>query len=192
MRKKSFKISMLYFMLSVLLILNSTVSTMAFSAKDIVGHWAQETLESWLMEGWVTGYPNGDFRPYRDITRAEFFTLINSSFGFVEEVDIDYVDVSEGDWFASAVRKANAAAYVDGYPDGTIKPNHSITRQEAAIIITRLKNLNHNPEFAQVFTDNETIAEWSKGQIGAVAEAGFMKGYPMTVHLVHPHLYLDL
>lgn len=58
-----------------------------------------------------------------------------------------------------------------------MRPDDPITREEAASIIMRLKNLTTEGSAADQFSDAE-IMTWSKGAIGAVAEAGIMKGYP--------------
>ena len=53
------------------------VSTGAVTFNDIKGHWAEEEVCRAAELGWVTGYPDGSFRPDQFITRAEAMTLIN-------------------------------------------------------------------------------------------------------------------
>ncbi|MDD2553603.1 MAG: S-layer homology domain-containing protein, partial [Desulfotomaculaceae bacterium] len=81
-------------------------------------------------------------------------------------------------WFSETVSTAVYAGYINGYPDGTIKPNAQISRQEVATIAAKIKNLEKDPLAADSFTDSAAIPDWSKGIVGAVAQAGFMKGYP--------------
>jgi hypothetical protein len=50
------------------------VSSASFS--DIQGHWAQETIQNAVEQGWVSGYPDGTFRPNATITRAEFVKML--------------------------------------------------------------------------------------------------------------------
>src|SRR5690606_23605379 len=76
------------------------------------------------------------------------------------------------------VSKAKAAGYISGYPDGTMKPNNPISRQEAAIVIMRIKGLEENAQKASSFADYNKIPEWSKGAIGAVLAANIFEGYP--------------
>ena len=47
------------------------------SATDVHGHWAQEQIEKWLTDGLIKGYPDGQFKPDQEITRAEFVALVN-------------------------------------------------------------------------------------------------------------------
>lgn len=145
---------------------------------DINGHWAESQIESWVENGWINGYPDGTFRPDNSITRAEFMALVNGAFGFTEKANINYSDINTGDWYYDAVSIATKAGYIGGYPDGTMRPTNPITRQEATIILSKVAGLTEAPQGANKFTDVEEIASWSKGYVGAVAEAGLMGGYP--------------
>ena len=149
----------------------------ANSASDISGHWASKQIQEWIDKGYVRGYEDGSFKPNNPITRAEFAVLVNKSFGFTETIPVFFNDVSEADWFYGAIATARAAGYIGGYEDGSMKPNSPITRQEAAAIVAKLKDLDKNSEAADVFTDARLIPDWSKGHIGAVSAAGYMKGY---------------
>ncbi|QGU00318.1 hypothetical protein SYNTR_1724 [Candidatus Syntrophocurvum alkaliphilum] len=145
---------------------------------DIKNHWAKDTIQEMVDGGIVRGYPDGTFKPNNSITRAEFMTLTNRVFNFTEEGEIQFGDVPEDTWFTEAIKIAYAAGYIGGYPDGTIKPNNTISRQEAAIIITKIKQMKKNTNYIDIFNDAKDIPSWSKGSVGAVAEAGFMGGYP--------------
>lgn len=149
----------------------------ANSASDISGHWASKQIQEWIDKGYVRGYEDGSFKPNNPITRAEFAVLVNKSFGFTETIPVFFNDVSEADWFYGAIATARAAGYIGGYEDGSMKPNSPITRQEAAAIVAKLKDLDKNSGAANIFTDAKLIPEWSKGHIGAASAAGYMKGY---------------
>src|SRR5665648_696856 len=112
-----------------------------------------------------------------NISRAEFMTLVNGIFGYTEVKATTYTDVKADSWYADAVAKAAAAGYINGYPDGTMKPDNSISREEAATIIMKINKLTANAEAANEFTDASTLV-WSKGAVGAVKFAGIMIGYP--------------
>src|SRR5450830_1910826 len=153
-------------------------NTFAFQATDISGHWAQVKIQSWIDKGLIKGYPDGTFKPDQDITRAEFMALVNRAFGYTAVAPITYTDVKAGSWYAPEVAKAQAAGYISGYPDGTMKPENPITREEVATIVARIKNLTSDANAADKFTDAAKIGSWSKGQVGAVTSAKIMQGYP--------------
>ncbi len=77
---------------------------------DIAGHWAAGYIESAQRAMFITGYPSGDFRPDRSITRAETVTLINRSFGRGPLVGANVVqsfpDVPANHWAFSWVAEA--------------------------------------------------------------------------------------
>ena len=68
-------------------------------------------------------------------------------------------------------------AYIFGYPNGTVRPNGSITRAEAAAMLARLLNIEAIGSAAKPnFTDTES--SWYNKAINAVVFRGIMKGYP--------------
>ena len=67
--------------------------------------------------------------------------------------------------------------YIFGYPNGTVRPNGSITRAEAAAMLARLLNIEAIGSAAKPqFTDTES--SWYNKAINAVVFRGIMKGYP--------------
>lgn len=167
-------------LLVVLTLLAATVPSTAFavSMPDIANHWAKVQIEDWLDKGLVKGYPDGTFKPDNSITRAEFITMVNAAAGYSQSASINFIDVKKADWFAGEIEKAKSAGYITGYTDGTMRPNNPISRQEAAMIILKAKELLPNGKTSGNFADASSFPEWSKGAIDAVFSAGFMSGYP--------------
>jgi len=147
--------------------------------RDLEGHWAEDTLRSWIERGLLTGYPDGTVRPNQVVTRAEFAALVNRLFQFNVKVGIDFADVSD-EWFRDTIAVAVAAGYLSGYPDGTIRPNGLITRQEAASIVARILNLGASDAegLLRAFSDANDIAAWARNAVAAVVERSIMGGYP--------------
>ncbi|ADL70068.1 S-layer domain protein [Thermoanaerobacterium thermosaccharolyticum DSM 571] len=169
--------------LSVLLLMTSTIST-SFAAtntsfKDISGHWAEKEINDWTSKGLIAGYEDSTFKPDNPITRAEFIALVNRSFNIKNTAQINFSDVKPSDWYYSDIQKAKAAGFISGYEDNTMRPNKSITRQEAASIISRLLNLkNTDSSGISNFKDAGKISDWAKGAISSVVKQGYMGGYP--------------
>ena len=162
--------------LAIAMILSIMIPSFAFGS-DYSGHWAEETIQEWLDAGKLKGYEDGSFKPDGQITRAEFMTMVNSAFGYTELAEIDFSDVKTDDWYYSEVQKAVKAGYLEGYEDGTARPSAKITRQQAALIIARIKGLADNESAANIFGDANEIASWAKGGVGAAAAAKYMIGY---------------
>ena len=163
---------------ALLIMLLLPVAVFAAQPSDVATHWAKAQITDWANKGLVKSYPDGSFKPDNNISRAEFMALVNGAFGYKDKAVIDYKDVSADKWFADTVAVAKAAGYITGYSDGTMKPNNYITRQEAAIIIMKIKKLQENATGADSFGDAAGIPGWSKGAVGAVASANIMGGYP--------------
>jgi hypothetical protein len=159
------------------MLLTMMMPTLAFGAVDYSGHWAEETIREWFDNDMLKGYEDGSFRPDVQITRAEFMTMVNNAFEFTEKADINFSDVDSDDWFYSEVQKAVKAGYVIGYEDNTARPGIKISRQEAALIIARIKDLSDYAAGANKFNDVHEIASWAKGGVGAVVDEKYMIGY---------------
>ncbi len=169
---------LIIFSLVFAVILSGFSFVFADDFSDIENHWAKNEIEIWIEKGLIKGYSDGTFRPDSNITRAEFVTLINRAFGYTEKSAVNFSDISSEDWFYNEIAKAKTAGYISGYPDGTIKPDNSISRQEVASIIIRMLELAEDIKTVEKFADYSEIPNWSKGYIGAVLAADIMEGYP--------------
>ena len=149
----------------------------ATPANDYDSHWAKAVIQSAIDSGISKGYPDGSFRPDKAVTRAEFFALVNNAFKFTKTSAVEFSDVTADAWYAPVIAQAKAAGYISGYADGGIHPESNITRQEAAVIISRIKSLA-GPADSLSFTDTAAIASWSKPAVSAVFAAKVMSGYP--------------
>jgi hypothetical protein len=171
------KVKIFTFMLVAMVMAAASFSP-AHAAKvhDIDKHWAKNQINSFIDNGYATGYADGTFRPEGRITRAEFMAFVNRSFDFNVLGYVDFNDVKATDWYYSDIRKATYIGYVTGYLDGSVKPNANITRQEAAVILTRLLGLTEDTTGAN-YNDYYNMDSWSRGHIGAVSRMGIMGGY---------------
>lgn len=161
--------------LSVLPVAPGTKASAA-SVSDITGNWAEKQITQWIDSGLIAGYPDGTFQPNRPVTRAELVALINKSFGFTEEKEIGFKDVDQSKWHYTELKKAAAAGYISGYADGTFGPDKKVSRQEFAVMVGKLLQLQGSGS-ANGFQDQGQMAAWGKEAIGAVLDNGIMSGY---------------
>ncbi|WP_246359220.1 S-layer homology domain-containing protein [Paenibacillus phytorum] len=147
------------------------------TTSDMKGHWAEKEMAKWIDKGAVSGYSDGTYRPDHSISRAEFFTLVNRSFNYTQEVPVTFKDLSATHWASIEVARAKAAGYVAGYEDGTIHPDMQISREEAAVVLRTILKLNEDADRASSFKDAVRLAAWSKGSIGVLAANGYLAGY---------------
>ena len=100
--------------------------------------WYATAVKTMASLGMMSGYPDGTFRPDEPITRAEFATV---ALAFAYEPDnarCSYLDVSTSAWYYTYVAQATTYGWIGGYPDGTFRPNNSITRVEVCVIVNNM------------------------------------------------------
>ena len=85
----------------------------------------------------LTGYENGTFGATRPITRAEFAAIASRFDTLEESTDNQFSDVSNH-WAKSYINSAAKKGWINGYNDGTFKPDQYITRAEAMTLINRV------------------------------------------------------
>lgn len=127
---------------------------------------------------YIIGYPEGDVRPENDITRAEVATifyrmLTDESRASLWTEENNYSDVNVGDWYNNAISTMSAAGVLNGYEDGTFKPNAAITRAEFAAIIARFIGGTYSG--LDKFSD--ISGHWAREYINRASQYGWINGY---------------
>ncbi|MFR8430282.1 S-layer homology domain-containing protein [Evtepia sp.] len=128
---------------------------------------------------YIVGYEDGSVQPEGDITRAEvatiFFRLLTdeSRDEFWSQTN-DYTDVPADAWYNNAVSTLSNAGIIDGYEDGTFKPDGNITRAEFATIAVRFFEATYDG--GDLFSD--IAGHWAQDYINEAANAGIVDGYP--------------
>ena len=132
--------------------------------------------------GYIIGRQVGDkvlIPPEANVTRAEVVTVF---FRLLTDASRDkywsstnnFTDVAAGSWYNNAVSTMVRAGIINGYPDGTFKPNAPITRAELATIAVRFFEVQKSDK--NVFSD--TAGHWAVQFINAAAENDLITGYP--------------
>lgn len=131
---------------------------------------------------YIIGYDTEDgtevVRPENPITRAEVATIFyrlldDESREKFRTQENEFSDVNEGDWYNNNISTVAAAGIVNGYDDGTFRPNQRITRAEFATIASRFTSLVHEGE--NLFTDID--GHWAAEFINNSAITGWVNGY---------------
>ena len=119
------------------------------------------------------------FQPSRNVTRAEFVKMLVRSLSCRYTylgTDTGFSDVDQNQWYAEYIKFAVENKWINGYKDGTFRPNAPITRDEAAKILTRAiqldtQNSNTTTSFSDVPASSEFIP-----YIETLKSHGIMKG----------------
>ena len=100
--------------------------------------WYNNAVSTLSRMGVIGGYADGTFRPDAPISRAEFAKIAVSFTQNTGSATYNYfTDVKPTDWFAPYVTAAKDAGLIEGYSDGSFKPESKITRAEACAIVNR-------------------------------------------------------
>jgi hypothetical protein len=96
-------------------------------------------IETLYNRGIISGYADGTFRPYNNVTRGQFVKIICLVLGWppADPAVPHFTDVPRGSPFYGYVEAATCGGLITGYSDGTFRPNSSITRGQVSQIIYR-------------------------------------------------------
>lgn len=164
---------------------NSTYAVGAFDKTftDTNSHWARADIEQLASKLLVKGVTDSEFAPDRDITRAEFAALLVRALGLApRDGGVSFSDVSAIDWFASAAATAAAAGLIEGYEDGTFRPNQAISRQELAVLAARAFSFASAEQAGgaasalKSFADADAISDWARDAAALAVGEGLMNG----------------
>ncbi|RKD26741.1 hypothetical protein BEP19_16195 [Ammoniphilus oxalaticus] len=126
-------------LLTTILKLDQTKPTTSYKdvAKD---RWSHPFVSAVSENGTMTGYPDKTFRPTQSITRAEFASAlarITPASNASSAINVSFPDV-DGHWAAKAIQQMQQAGIIAGYEDGSFRPNQTVTRAEAAVMLSKL------------------------------------------------------
>lgn len=130
---------------------------------------------------YIVGYPDGLVHPERQITRGEtatiFFRMLTeeSRQEFWSQVN-PYYDVTPEDWFNNAISTLTYAGILNGYPDGTFRPEANITRAEFAAMAVRFFEGDGEEPAGDAFPDIRK--HWANAEINLAYAKGIIEGYP--------------
>ncbi|MEC0240101.1 discoidin domain-containing protein [Paenibacillus dokdonensis] len=147
---------------------------------DTARHWASVDIVKAVQLGIVTGYPDGMFRPDGKVTRAEFAAMLARALKLQGSgSNVTFKDaVAIGDWARMPIAQAVEAGIVNGYEDGTFRPNAFIQRDEMVTMIARALKLESSEggKAKTAFADDTSIPAWAKNAIQAAALQGLIQG----------------
>lgn len=120
------------------------------------GAWYNNAVSTLTRAGILDGYEDGSFRPNASITRAEFTKIAVSFFKHAGGASSNpFNDVPDSAWYAEFVKTAAELGLIDGYEDGTFRPNAPITRAEACTIVNR--TLGRAPDKDNLLPEHEML-----------------------------------
>lgn len=112
--------------------------------RDTAGHWAEAQINAATQAGLLKGYDNGTFRPEVLMSREEVAVLLARVLGVVENVrdTLDFSDVRTDRWSYNEITALAQLGILNGYEDGTFRPELDINRGEMAALVDRVRSVD--------------------------------------------------
>ena len=123
---------------------------------------------------YMVGYPDDTFGPDRNMTRAEvaqmfYALLLDQNVSYTE----NFSDVPSDAWYAEAVNTLAALGMIDGYPDGTFRPDATITRAEFCVIALAFA---YEPESFDCSFYDVSVNDWFYDYVAQATSYGWISG----------------
>lgn len=130
---------------------------------------------------YVMGYSNEMFQPQAPIKRNECAVML---YRLLQQAEPNsaivnnakkFKDVSTGTWYNSAVSALTANGIVNGYSDGTFRPEKAVTRAEFLVLALRFSRTP--TETAGKYFSDVPVSHWAANYIQTAVRNGFISGY---------------
>ena len=135
-----------------------------------------QAIEKMYSVGDLKGYNDGTFKPDATITRAELTRVFNQVFKYElnEEkaaTTADFTDVDKNAWYYNDVRIAQTNGYINGFNDGTFRPQDNFTRQQTCVTLALAAGLQNT---TQEIAISDEVSPWAETYVkAAIADGAF-------------------
>jgi hypothetical protein len=167
---------------------NAAVNAMPVTKKgqtfdDITGLDAQKAIEALASRGIINGVSDTAYEPDRNMTRAEFATIVVRALGLAPATKRAFTDVAETSWYDAYVGTAYTYGIVSGTSETTFAPEATITREEATTMVARAAKLcgmdtemtdTETRDMLAQFADYTTSADWAREALAFCYKQGIL------------------
>ena len=155
--------------------------------KDVEKHWAKDAVNDMGSRLVISGVGNDIFEPDRDISRAEFASIIVKALGLMRPGTgkAVFADVSKANWYYDAVSIAYENGIISGYGNGNFGPMDKITREQAMTMVSRAMKITglkvnltkaDTEKILSSLPDGDNAADYARTNIAACINAGIVSG----------------
>ncbi|WP_338554408.1 cadherin-like beta sandwich domain-containing protein [Paenibacillus sp. KS-LC4] len=154
--------------------------------KDTAGHWAEQAINDMGSRLVISGIGGDRFNPNASITRAEFAAIMVRGLGLKLEAGASgFADVQASAWYNNAIRTAVAYKLINGFEDGTFRPNEPITREQATVIIAKAMVITglkaglpagNADDILRPYADANEAAAWARSSLADSLQGGIISG----------------
>ncbi len=118
----------------------NSIKTRSHNFKDVkAGRWSEQSVATLTSAKIIVGYEDGSFKPGNPITRAEL-AAIASRFDQLAPLTSNRFSDINNHWASQVINSAAEKGWVNGYEDGTFRPNKYMTRAEFVALVNNVLN----------------------------------------------------
>lgn len=147
---------------------------------------AKYAIEVLTAQHILNGTSETTFSPYSQVTRAEFTSMIVRALGMDRlgsgsNTTAAFPDVASDAWYYDNIEILSQHNIINGFSDGTFRPNDAVTREQMVVIALNALNksnltLTENGASDGKFADDESISVWAQDAINKARESGLVSG----------------
>ncbi|MCI8595000.1 MAG: hypothetical protein HFF09_07105 [Oscillospiraceae bacterium] len=150
---------------------------------DVAAHPNRQAIEAMAERRIITGRPGGVFDPNATMTRAEFSAIVVKALGLTPKAQPIFTDVSMEAWYNPYVSTAHGYELIRGVGNGAFDPDGTITRQQAAVLVSRAAVLcgldtavteAAAEEMLSQFSDGMSVVQWARGGVAFCYREGLL------------------
>lgn len=147
---------------------------------DIDRTFSRDKIRALAAEGIIEGTSENTFEPYREVTRAEFASLIVRALGLPEEptTELTFTDISNDGWYIDELQTAIHYVVARGFSKEIFAPDVLISREQASKMIGNAVNDIPAETIEGFYSDEDGIAEWAKTEVLGLTQESLLQGYP--------------
>lgn len=159
--------------LSGLMMTSMPIYAAKTTTKDVANNfWAKKQITWTYSKNYLSGYPDGTFRPQENMTNAEFISLVIRILGNDTKLDVN--KTNEKMWYSKFLTKAEELGLISSAAN--IEPNAKITRDEAFRLLAFAYSVKGNIATLDQFTDKDLVK--NKEAAAGLLEKKVVSGYP--------------
>lgn len=144
------------------------------------GSWYYEGVRYAYENGLMSGTGEGTFSPDLPTSHGMLVTILYRLAGSPAAGSASFTDVAKGQWYADGVAWASANGVVSGYPDGSFRPNDTITREQMAAILYQYARIQGKLDDSRadlsIFSDLDSLSAYAKEPMSWAVAQGLFSG----------------
>lgn len=147
---------------------------------DTQGHWAESFIQGLVSRGFISGFPDGTFKPEAPITRAQYAAVLAKTFDLpAKQSAKSFSDVPQGFWAADFITKANQMGFISGFPDNTFRPNQNLTRVQTIVsLISGIGLTGGVLDVLKVYSDRAQIPSYATDMVAIATQRRIIVNHP--------------